>query len=106
MAEDLKNTEKKKEDGYHDFPGYHLYPTTDDIYSQLKEEMEIDPENPAITKSKNEDPHAKLNEKDFKDDVTGGDLDVPGTELDNKQEKIGNEDEENNTYSLGGDNHE
>ncbi|MDP1802005.1 MAG: hypothetical protein Q8L81_11675 [Bacteroidota bacterium] len=105
MAEDLKNTETNKDDANHDFPGYPLYPTTDDIYSRLKEETEIDSENPTITKSKNEDSNAKLNEKDFKDDVSGGDLDVPGSELDDEQEEIGSEDEENNTYSLGRDNH-
>jgi len=33
-------------------------------------------------------------------------LDVPGSELDDKEEQIGEEDEENNYYSLGGDNHE
>ena len=32
-------------------------------------------------------------------------LDVPGSELDDEQEDIGSEDEENNYYSLGGDNH-
>jgi len=30
-------------------------------------------------------------------------LDVPGSELDDAQEKVGNKDEENNYYSLGGD---
>lgn len=35
----------------------------------------------------------------------GSDLDVPGSELDDAQEKIGSEDEENNYYSIGGDNH-
>lgn len=36
---------------------------------------------------------------------TGGDdLDVPGEELDDSNEAIGEEDEENNYYSLGGDN--
>jgi hypothetical protein len=30
---------------------------------------------------------------------------VPGSELDDEQEDIGNEDEENNYYSLGGDRH-
>ena len=34
------------------------------------------------------------------------DLDVPGAELDDTQEAIGSEDEENNYYSLGGDDHE
>ena len=33
------------------------------------------------------------------------DLDVPGAELDDKDEAIGEEDEENNYYSLGGDEH-
>jgi len=32
------------------------------------------------------------------------DLDVPGSELDDANESIGEEDEENNYYSLGGDN--
>ncbi len=32
-------------------------------------------------------------------------LDVPGGELDDEAEETGNEDEENNYYSLGGDNH-
>lgn len=38
--------------------------------------------------------------------VSGEDLDVPGAELDNMNEEIGEEDEENNYYSLGGDRHE
>ena len=37
--------------------------------------------------------------------MIGNDLDVPGSELDDKQENIGSEDEENNYYSLGGDGH-
>lgn len=34
------------------------------------------------------------------------DLDIPGSEMDDANEEIGEEDEENNYYSLGGDNHE
>lgn len=34
------------------------------------------------------------------------DLDIPGSELDDDNEAIGEEDEENNYYSLGGDRHE
>jgi hypothetical protein len=34
------------------------------------------------------------------------DLDVPGSDLDDENESIGEEDEENNYYSLGGDRHE
>lgn len=41
-----------------------------------------------------------LNEKD---DVSGKDLDVPGSNDDDDDEEIGEEDEENNSYSLGGD---
>jgi len=36
----------------------------------------------------------------------GTDLDIPGSELDDANEEIGEEDEENNYYSLGGDRHE
>lgn len=39
-------------------------------------------------------------------DMSGSDLDVPGSELDDENEAIGSEDEENNSYSLGGDAHE
>lgn len=39
-------------------------------------------------------------------DMAGSDLDVPGTELDDENEMIGAEDEENNTYSIGGDRHD
>lgn len=35
-----------------------------------------------------------------------GDLDIPGAELDDSDEALGEEDEENNYYSLGGDRHE
>lgn len=40
----------------------------------------------------------KLNENE---DVSGKDLDVPGAEEDDANEEIGEEDEENNEYSLG-----
>ncbi len=42
----------------------------------------------------------------FKENVTGTGLDVPGAEADDADEEIGEEDEENNEYSLGGDNHD
>lgn len=48
-----------------------------------------------------------LNEEDsINEDMSGKDLDVPGSEEDDADENIGEEDEENNYYSLGGDNHE
>jgi hypothetical protein len=39
-------------------------------------------------------------------DFSGEDLDIPGSEDDDAAERIGSEDEENNSYSLGGENHE
>lgn len=44
-----------------------------------------------------------LNEGGFVPDKTGRDLDIPGADLDNQNERIGDEDEENNPYSLGSD---
>jgi hypothetical protein len=43
------------------------------------------------------------NRAGFPLDATGDDLDVPGSEIDDVNESIGEEDEENNYYSLGGD---
>jgi len=46
-----------------------------------------------------------LAHRDSPVDFTGDDLDVPGAELDDESESVGSEDEENNSYSLGGDDH-
>lgn len=40
-----------------------------------------------------------LNEDSSVDDYTGEDLDIPGADLDDANERIGGEDEENNGYS-------
>lgn len=85
-------------------PGYPTYPESEDIYSQAKEEEEINPEE--ITTNKENDETGENNRKDFEEDVTGDDLDIPGSELDDNEEEYGSEDEENNLYSLGGDNHD
>ena len=86
--------------------GYPLYPVNEDIYNKSKNEENINPEDILSEKEPNEDDKPELaNEKDFYEDQSGSDLDVPGAELDDEQEKIGSEDEENNYYSLGGDNH-
>jgi hypothetical protein len=45
-----------------------------------------------------------LNEESFKKNVTSSDLDIPGADLDDEDENVGEEDEENNDYSLGADN--
>lgn len=44
-----------------------------------------------------------LNESTSFNAISGSDLDVPGAEEDDSNEDIGEEDEENNPYSLGGD---
>lgn len=100
-AKQTENQEKSESQGYP------LYPASDDIYHKLKEEKEIDPEDISKTKkSTDESKSGKSNEKDFTDDASGSDLDVPGSELDDDQENVGNEDEENNYNSIGGDDHD
>jgi uncharacterized protein YdaU (DUF1376 family) len=81
-----------------------VYQTEEDIYNQSKEEQDINPEDTSKTKTSNEN-ESGYNEKSFKNDMSGDDLDVPGSELDDQQESVGSEDEENNYYSIGGDNH-
>ena len=49
---------------------------------------------------------AVLKGRPYPVDFSGRDLDVPGSELDDRAEALGDEDEENNLYSLGGENHE
>ena len=86
--------------------GYPVYPASEDIYNRFREEKEINPEDISKIKDFNEKGEdSGNNEKDFHDDKSGTDLDVPGSELDDEQENIGAEDEENNFYSLGGDEH-
>ena len=85
------------------FPGYPHYPASEDIYNQEKE-TDLNPEDLSQKKITNENP-GKRNEKDFREDLTGEDLDVPGSKADEAENNAGSEDEENNYYSLGGDNH-
>src|SRR5260370_1272662 len=73
------------------------YPAGEDIYS--KEEK-------ASGKAPDGSEDAEWASGTDADEGVGEDLDIPGTELDDADEKIGEEDEENNYYSIGGDNHE
>jgi hypothetical protein len=82
---------------------YPYYGESEDIYTQSKEEQDIDPENSSKNKSKNE--NLNRHPISFHHNLYGSDLDVPGSELDDADERLGNEDEENNYYSLGGDDH-
>ena len=76
-------------------PGDPIYPPIEDIYSKNKEDQNVDPED--ISKKKLSTKHSN--------NVTESELDVPGAELDDAEENIGSEDEENNYYSIGGDEH-
>ena len=85
-----KDTEKTGESEKFPLP---VYSEDEDIYSR-EEKSQFDEE--GITNSGNS------KTKDKKEEI---DLDVPGSELDDDQEAIGEEDEENNYYSLGGEDH-
>jgi hypothetical protein len=98
-----KEVEKAAEN---DPPGYPFYPDNEDIYQQSLEEMDIDPEDTSQRKKANEDEPDGHYEADFDGQKFEYELDVPGAELDDESEAIGNEDEENNYYSLGSENHD
>ena len=84
--------------------GYPKYPESDDIYNKFNKEFDIDPENISHNKEIIKiDKNSTWNEKNFNQDKSGKDLDVPGSELDDDQEEIGSEDEINNGYSIGSD---
>jgi hypothetical protein len=86
--------------------GYPVYPASEDIYGKYRKEKNINPEDTSKTKETiDKNKNGTNNEKDFTDDESGSDLDIPGSELDDDQEINGSEDEENNYYSLGGDDH-
>jgi hypothetical protein len=70
------------------------YSAAEDIYSRGEKIESIDgDDNPKHVKAKS------------KKNLPGDDLDVPGEELDDADEAISEEDEENNYYSIGGDDH-
>jgi len=87
-------------------PEYPLYPGTEDIYNKFKKEKNLDPEDISKLKKSDNSDKARTNiEKESNDDASGSNLDIPGSELDDEQENVGDEDEENNYYSIGGDDH-
>lgn len=85
-------------------PGYPHYPASEDIYSREHKDRHTGPEDADPGRSKNI-PKPETGNNSSRD-ILGNDLDVPGSELDDENEKIGSEDEENNYYSIGGDNHD
>jgi hypothetical protein len=83
--------------------------TPDDIEMLTAADQHRDIDDPEIEASKldeTDEDGDPLNEITGTYGQTGADLDVPGSEGDDGNENIGEEDEENNYYSLGGDNHE
>lgn len=93
MAKQNKNP-KKGDNKEEDLPGYPEYPNEDDIYNREKESPIENSDDPKTRRVKGEETSMEDN------------MDVPGGELDDENEDIGEEDEENNYYSLGGDRHE
>ncbi len=109
MKKVLKTNPPKKapdKDIEDNLPEYPVYPASEDIYNNFKKDKNIDPEDISNAK-KPDNSNSSLTdvEKEPNDDVPGSNLDIPGSELDDEQENIGNEDEENNYYSIGGDDH-
>ena len=92
---------KSKDSGKKTLEGHPVYPEKEDIYKNEFEDTTIDTDD--LKKwDKETDPENKLRGETTTDTpVMGSDLDVPGAELDDKQEETGSEDEENNYYSLG-----
>ena len=62
----------------------------------------LGPEDLSMDMGDDEDLKHRIHPVDF----AGKDLDVPGSEMDDAQEARGSEDEENNSYSIGGDAHD
>jgi len=85
-------------------PGYPAYPASDDIYAN---ETEVPLNTTGLPVGTEATPETGWNEKDYTNEVSGDDLDVPGAELEeNGVEQPGSEDEENEYFSLGGDDHD
>lgn len=101
LPEEEKTTERAEKKEKDNLPGYPVYPPTEDIYNSY-EETDLNPDN--LAEKKNVFKYTESQE--VQDLETGDDLDIPGSELDDEQEVTGNEDEENNYFSLGGENHE
>ncbi len=73
-----------------------------DEFAVTSEDLEaLGPEDLSLDMGADEDLKHRSSPVDF----TAKDLDIPGSELDDATEANGSEDEENNSYSLGGDDH-
>lgn len=75
----------------------------DDLNIRSGTEADINDDDLAVLNASNDEIGTPQN---VSDEDLNTDLDIPGSELDDENESIGEEDEENNYYSLGGDRHE
>jgi hypothetical protein len=75
----------------------------DDLGIREGTDADVDDDDLAVLNSTNAEIGTPQN---VSNDELNTDLDIPGSELDDESEMIGEEDEENNYYSLGGDRHE
>jgi hypothetical protein len=75
----------------------------DEIPIRMGTDADVDEDDLAVLNSTNGEIGVPQN---VSNEDMENDLDIPGTELDDENEAIGEEDEENNYYSLGGDRHE
>ncbi len=92
MSKNQNKQNSDAEENKDELPGYPVYPSDQDIF---KKDQKVSFDESEITGEKKIKSGPSLDE----------DLDVPGAELDDANELIGEEDEENNYYSLGGDDH-
>lgn len=76
---------------------------SDDLNISSGNEADVDEDDLAVLNSSNDEIGTPQN---VSNEDINTDLDIPGSELDDDSESIGEEDEENNYYSLGGDRHE
>ncbi len=111
-SNNVSSTENKKDrvnqesiavtNAINEFPGYLLYPADEGIYNSAFEEENIDLEDLEHNKSPNT--KSRLSNKEDLDYEIGKDLYIPYSELDDADKAISEEYEENNYYSLVGDN--
>jgi hypothetical protein len=120
----MKTPKEERKEQAENFPGYPPYSPAEDIYAAGKKESLDEDEDgldveDALTQEDEfnkldderkglitPDTEGDLDSQIYERELDGGDLDIPGAELDDNMEELGSEDEENNYYSLGGDNHE
>ncbi|WP_375560482.1 hypothetical protein ACE193_22765 [Bernardetia sp. OM2101] len=111
-TQDKNNEQNKDTDSSQEyFKDKFDYKPKEDIYSKGKKVTNIANDNESIIDKSIPTPNDRneLYEEtplhNAKSNFEGETIDVPGSELDDQQESVGSEDEENNYYSLGGDNH-